>query len=39
MLTAFALDGVAHAAEALVGKAIGEQRRDALQEAVRLLIG
>jgi MATE family multidrug resistance protein len=38
MLTSFALDGVAHAAEALVGKAIGEQRRDALQEAVRLTL-
>ena len=37
-LTAFALDGVAHAAEALVGKAIGEQRRDALQQAVSLTL-
>ena len=37
-LTAFALDGVAHAAEALVGKAIGEGRRDALEKAVRLTL-
>lgn len=37
-LTSFALDGVAHAAEALVGKAIGEHRRAALQEAVRLTL-
>ena len=37
-LTSFALDGVAHAAEALVGKAIGERRREALQEAVRLTL-
>lgn len=35
-LTAFGLDGIAHAAEALVGKAIGEKRRDALITAVRL---
>ncbi len=35
-LTAFALDGIAHAAEALVGKAIGEQRRESLKAAVRL---
>ncbi len=35
-LTAFALDGIAHAAEALVGKAIGEKRRDSLMAAVRL---
>ena len=35
-LTAFALDGIAHAAEALVGKAVGEKRRDALEQAVRL---
>lgn len=37
-LTAFGLDGVAHAAEALVGKAVGEQRRDALEQAVRLTL-
>ncbi|MDH3746809.1 MAG: MATE family efflux transporter [Gammaproteobacteria bacterium] len=35
-LTAFGLDGFAHAAEALVGKAIGEKNREALQTAVRL---
>lgn len=38
MLTAFGLDGVAHAAEALVGKAVGEKRRDALEQAVRLTL-
>jgi MATE family multidrug resistance protein len=37
-LTAFALDGIAHAAEALVGKAIGAGRRDALQASVRLTL-
>ena len=37
-LTAFALDGIAHAAEALVGKAIGAKRRDALVESVRLTL-
>ena len=37
-LTAFGLDGIAHAAEALVGKAIGEQRRDALEAAVSLTL-
>jgi MATE family multidrug resistance protein len=35
-LTAFGLDGIAHAAEALVGKAIGEKRRESLVVAVRL---
>lgn len=35
-LTAFGLDGFAHAAEALVGKAVGEQRKDALRRSVRL---
>ena len=35
-LTAFALDGIAHAAEALVGKAIGQKNRAALRVAVRL---
>ena len=37
-LTSFGLDGIAHAAEALVGKAVGENRRDALREAVRLTL-
>jgi MATE family multidrug resistance protein len=37
-LTAFALDGFAHAAEALVGKAVGEKRRDALEHSVRLAL-
>lgn len=37
-LTSFGLDGIAHAAEALVGKAIGQKRRDALQESVRLTL-
>jgi len=37
-LTAFGLDGVAHAAEALVGKAVGEGRRDALEQAVHLTL-
>jgi len=37
-LSAFALDGIAHAAEALVGKAIGEGRREALQRAVQLTL-
>jgi MATE family multidrug resistance protein len=37
-LTSFALDGVAHAAEALVGKAVGEGRREALEQAVRLTL-
>ena len=37
-LTAFALDGIAHAAEALVGKAVGARRRDALVTAVRLTL-
>ena len=35
-LTSFALDGFAHAAEALVGKAVGEGRREALAQAVRV---
>ena len=35
-LTAFALDGIAHAAEALVGKAVGARDRTALETAVRL---
>lgn len=37
-LTAFALDGIAHAAEALVGKAVGERRRAALEQSVRLCL-
>jgi len=35
-LTAFGLDGFAHAAEALVGKAIGEKRREAFIAAVQI---
>ncbi|MEM6512390.1 MAG: MATE family efflux transporter [Pseudomonadota bacterium] len=35
-LTAFALDGIAHAAEALVGKAWGAKHRDSLERAVAL---
>jgi MATE family multidrug resistance protein len=37
-LTAFGLDGIAHAAEALVGKAIGQKRRDALVHSVNLTL-
>jgi len=37
-LTAFGLDGLAHAAEALVGKAVGQRRRDALERAVALCL-
>jgi len=37
-LTAFGLDGIAHAAEALVGKAIGQRRRDALAHSVNLTL-
>ena len=37
-LTSFGLDGLAHAAEALVGKAIGEKRRDALIHTVKLTL-
>jgi MATE family multidrug resistance protein len=37
-LLSFALDGFAHAAEALVGKAVGEEDRRALQESVRLTL-
>jgi MATE family multidrug resistance protein len=36
LLTSMALDGIAHAAEALVGKAIGQKDREALQRSVRL---
>ncbi len=35
-ITSFGLDGFAHAAEALVGKAVGAKRRDALEQSVRL---
>ena len=35
-LTAFGLDGIAHAAEALVGKTVGEKNREALERAVRV---
>jgi len=37
-LTSFGLDGIAHAAEALVGKSIGQRRRDALVQSVRLTL-
>jgi len=37
-LTAFALDGFAHAAEALVGKAVGANSRDAFVQSVRLTL-
>jgi len=37
-LTAFALDGIAHAAEALVGKAVGQKNRAALELSVRLTL-
>ena len=37
-LTAFGLDGIAHAAEALVGKAMGQRRRDALVHSVNLTL-
>ena len=37
-LTAFALDGFAHAAEALVGKAVGQRNREALERVVRLAL-
>lgn len=36
MLLAFALDGFAHAAEALVGKAIGQKSRAAVEQAVAI---
>ncbi len=35
LFLAFALDGIAYAAEALVGKAVGSRDRDGLQRAVR----
>lgn len=37
-LTSFALDGFAHAAEAMVGKAVGQQRRDMLERSVNLAL-
>lgn len=37
-LTSFGLDGIAHAAEALVGKSIGQKRREALEASVRLTL-
>jgi MATE family multidrug resistance protein len=37
-LTAFGLDGIAHAAEALVGKAVGQRRKDILETSVRLTL-
>jgi MATE family multidrug resistance protein len=37
-LTSFCLDGIAHAVEALVGKAVGGQRRDVLAQSVRLCL-
>lgn len=37
-LLSFALDGFAHAAEALVGKAVGRRSREALQNAVDLTL-
>jgi len=37
-LTSFGLDGIAHAAEAMVGRAIGQQRRDALVHSVNLTL-
>ena len=37
-LLSFALDGFAHAAEALVGKAVGSRNREALENAVNLTL-
>ena len=37
-LVAFALDGFAHAVEALVGKAVGEKNREALERSVVLAL-
>ncbi len=37
-LTALGLDGIAHAAEAMVGKAVGQKDEDALQYTVRLTL-
>jgi len=38
LLTSMALDGFAHAAEALVGKAVGQRNREALEQSVRLAL-
>jgi len=38
LLTSFALDGIAHAAEALVGKAVGQKNRAALEQSVRVTL-
>ncbi len=37
-LTSLALDGIAHAAEALVGKAVGQKDKDALRHTVNLTL-
>ena len=37
-LASFALDGIAHAAEALVGKAVGQRNRASLEASVRLCL-
>lgn len=37
-LMSFGLDGLAHAAEAMVGKAVGQNRRDTLIQAVRITL-
>jgi len=37
-LTSFGLDGLAHAAEAMVGRAVGRKSREALHHAVRLTL-
>ena len=37
-LTSLGLDGLAHAAEAMVGKAVGRKDKDALQHTVRLTL-
>ena len=37
-LTSLGLDGIAHAAEAMVGKAVGQKDRDALRFTVRLTL-
>lgn len=38
-LMSYGLDGIAHAAEALVGKAVGQGQRDAVRAAVRGTLG
>jgi len=38
LLTSMALDGFAHATEALVGKAVGQRNRQALKQSVRLAL-